>query len=96
MDDCVENTRVEKQQSDEKISEHLEQIEKLTSENNVAKTELENQRDVAAQALTEGEFYIDRDGQSNSFSRHCERKNNRVITKRSKLPRGIEEVSRVR
>jgi len=53
VDDCVESSQIEKRQSDEKISEYLEQIAKLTLEKEAAQVELDNERDVAAKARTD-------------------------------------------
>ena len=55
VDDCVESGQIEKRQSDEKISELLEQVAKLTHDKETAQVELDNERDVAAKARTDGE-----------------------------------------
>ena len=54
LDDCIEQAQIEKRTCDEKISEDLEQIEKLTQDKEELTVELENQRDLVAKALTEG------------------------------------------
>ena len=56
VDDCIEQAQIEKRACDEKISENLEQIEKLTNDKEELTIELENQRDLVAKALTEGKY----------------------------------------